>query len=56
MYGSISFGAGGMLGNLLSGVSWEAVGPGLTFSGAAVLAAMGLLLVGRGIGRRRPVR
>jgi len=56
MYGSISFGAGGMLGNLLSGAFWETMGSGLTFSGAAVLAAVGLLLVWRGIGSGSPVR
>lgn len=56
MYGSVSFGAGGMLGNLLSGISWETIGPELTFTGGSVLAAVGALMVGVGIGRQRAVR
>lgn len=51
LYGSISFGAGGMLGNLISGAAWESVGPGLTFSLGAALAAIGLLLTWRGMAR-----
>jgi PPP family 3-phenylpropionic acid transporter len=51
LYGSISFGAGGMLGNLVSGAAWQAVGPELTFSLGAALAAIGLLLTWRGMAR-----
>ena len=56
LYGSVSFGAGGMLGNLLSGISWEMFGPGVTFSGAAALAAAGLAWIWRGVGAGSPVR
>ncbi len=51
LYGSISFGAGGMLGNLVSGAAWESLGPGLTFSLGSGLAAVGLLLTWRGMAR-----
>lgn len=56
LYGSISFGAGGMLGNLLSGVSWEMFGPGVTFSWAAGLAVAGMVLIWRGMRTGCPVR
>lgn len=49
LYGSISFGAGGMLGNLVSGAAWQGLGPGLTFSLGSALAAVGLLLTWRGM-------
>jgi PPP family 3-phenylpropionic acid transporter len=51
LYGSISFGAGGMLGNLVSGAAWESLGHGLTFSLGSGLAAVGLLLTWRGMAR-----
>jgi PPP family 3-phenylpropionic acid transporter len=41
LYGSVSFGAGGMIGGLLAGQAWESLGPGLTFTAAAVCAACG---------------
>jgi PPP family 3-phenylpropionic acid transporter len=44
LYGSISFGAGGMLGNLVSGAAWESIGPEATFTLGAAFAAIGLLL------------
>lgn len=44
-YASISFGAGGALGGLLSGVAWDWVGPGITFSASAAAALAGMLLV-----------
>ncbi|MBK6401928.1 MAG: MFS transporter [Rhodocyclaceae bacterium] len=56
LYGSVSFGAGGMLGNLLGGVSWDMFGPGVTFSWAAVLAAVGMALIWRGMRAGCPVR
>lgn len=49
VYGSISFGAGGMAGNLVSGAAWDGVGPGLTFTLGSVLALVGLLLSWRGM-------
>jgi PPP family 3-phenylpropionic acid transporter len=41
LYGSVSFGAGGMIGGLLAGQAWDTLGPGMTFSAAAVCAACG---------------
>ncbi|WIM06600.1 MAG: MFS transporter [Candidatus Nitricoxidivorans perseverans] len=55
LYGSISFGAGGMLGNIASGQAWESLGPGPTYTLGSAFAAVGLLLVWRGLSRR-PVR
>lgn len=43
IYGSLSFGAGGMLGALLSGVLWDSAGAGVTFTVGAAFAAAGLL-------------
>lgn len=45
IYGSLTFGVGGMLGSLASGVLWDRAGPGITFSAAAACAFAGLLLV-----------
>ncbi|MBL8491006.1 MAG: MFS transporter, partial [Rhodocyclaceae bacterium] len=45
IYGSVSFGAGGMAGGLLAGWTWERLGAGLTFTIAAGFAALGLGLV-----------
>lgn len=41
LYGSISFGAGGMLGGLLSGWTWELIGPAWTYTLGSVFAALG---------------
>jgi PPP family 3-phenylpropionic acid transporter len=49
LYGSISFGAGGMIGGLISGEAWGSLGPGITYSLAALCAACGWLLVWRGL-------
>jgi PPP family 3-phenylpropionic acid transporter len=45
IYLSVSFGAGGVLGSMLSGLGWESIGPAWTFSAAAfaALAGYGLL-------------
>lgn len=43
VYGSISFGAGGMVGNLVSGAAWDGVGPALTFTVGSAMALVGLL-------------
>lgn len=48
LYGSLSFGAGGLLGGLLSGWAWDAVGPSLTFTLSAVFALAGGLLLRQG--------
>ena len=45
IYLSVSFGAGGVLGSMLSGISWEGLGPAWTFSAAALAAVAGLVLV-----------
>ena len=47
LHGSISFGAGGMLGGVASGWGWEAIGAPLTFSLGAGFATAGLVLVWR---------
>lgn len=44
LFGSISFGAGGILGGLSSGWMWDTAGPALTFSMSSVFALMGLWL------------
>lgn len=45
LYSSLSFGAGGLLGALLSGRSWEPLGAGWTFSLGAFFALCGFLLI-----------
>jgi PPP family 3-phenylpropionic acid transporter len=45
IYLSVSFGAGGVLGSVLSGVGWDSVGPAWTFSAAALAAFAGYLLL-----------
>jgi PPP family 3-phenylpropionic acid transporter len=49
LYGSISFGAGGMVGGLISGQSWDTLGAGMTYTLASLFAACGLVLVWRGL-------
>lgn len=48
LYGSLSFGAGGMLGGLLSGLTWDTLGSAWTFTAGSGFALAGLvwLLVG----------
>lgn len=45
LYSSLSFGAGGLLGGLLSGWMWDGVGAELTYTLSAVFALLGLILV-----------
>lgn len=45
LYGSLSFGAGGMFGALLAGQAWEHLGAGATYALASGLALFGLLVV-----------
>ena len=47
IYGSVSFGAGGMIGGLAGGQVWEAFGPGWSFTLGALFALAGLGLVWR---------
>lgn len=49
LYSSVSFGAGGLLGGLLSGWSWERLGAGPTYTLSASFALVGLLFVARWI-------
>ena len=48
IYGAVSFGAGGLLGNLFSGEAWGSVGAGWTYTIGAAFALVGCLLVWRG--------
>jgi PPP family 3-phenylpropionic acid transporter len=48
LYGSISYGAGGMLGNIASGAVWEWLGAGPAFTLGALFAVASLLLAWRG--------
>ena len=45
IYLSVSFGAGGVLGSMLSGLGWESIGPAWTFSAASVAALAGYVLL-----------
>lgn len=45
LYGSISFGAGGLLGGLLSGQLWDSIGAGWTYTLGALFALGGLLII-----------
>ncbi|HEY5292276.1 MAG TPA: MFS transporter [Burkholderiales bacterium] len=45
IYLSVSFGAGGVLGSMLSGLGWDSIGPAWTFSAAALAALAGYVLV-----------
>ncbi len=47
LYSSLSFGAGGALGSLISGYLWEGVGPAFTYVFAALLSGLAALLVWR---------
>jgi len=49
LYGSISFGAGGLLGALLSGRLWDSLGAGWTFTTAAAFGALGALVIWLGV-------
>jgi PPP family 3-phenylpropionic acid transporter len=45
LYTALSFGAGGTLGGFASGLAWSALGPAVTFTLAALAAALGFLLL-----------
>jgi PPP family 3-phenylpropionic acid transporter len=47
LYSSISFGAGGLLGALFSGWSWDALGAALTYSVSSACALVGVWLIWR---------
>lgn len=46
LYTSLTFGAGGTFGALMSGYSWDTLGASLSFSMASLFALFGLLLIG----------
>ena len=48
IYGSLSFGAGGMLGGLISGYTWDWIGAAWTFTLGSVFGLMGLVFIWRG--------
>ncbi len=48
LYGSISFGAGGMLGGLLSGYTWESIGPAWTYTIGSGFALIGCWVIWQG--------
>jgi len=45
LYGSVSFGAGGMIGGLISGYTWEWIGPAWTYSAGSLFALAGLVVL-----------
>ena len=45
LYSSLSFGAGGLVGGLISGLAWDRLGGGLTFSLGTLFALVGLVVV-----------
>ena len=49
LYSSLSFGAGGAVGSLVSGYAWQGMGPQFSFSAAALVAALGELVAWRWI-------
>lgn len=50
LYNSLSFGAGGTLGGLYAGYSWDTLGPQVTFTVAAACSALAFLLIGWKLG------
>lgn len=49
LYSSVSFGAGGVVGSLLSGYAWDGIGAAMTFAGASITAVLGALAAWRWI-------
>lgn len=47
LYGSLSFGAGGLVGGLISGQAWDTIGAAATYSLGSLAAAIGGLLIWR---------
>jgi len=46
MFGSLTYGAGGMLGGLISGPVWQYYGANMLYTCSALMALLGLILVG----------
>jgi len=55
LYSSLSFGAGGLLGALISGYTWESLGAGWTFTLSAVFGGIGFWLVWNWVGKNAAV-
>ncbi len=53
LYSSLSFGAGGAAGSLMTGMLWTSVGPGLSFGLSALIAALGWFAVWGWVDRER---
>ena len=49
LYGSVAYGAGGLIGAVLAGELWVRVGSSWTYGAASVLALVGLMLIWRGV-------
>jgi PPP family 3-phenylpropionic acid transporter len=45
LFGSLTYGAGGMVGGLASGPLWERLGATLMFSASALAALIGMMLM-----------
>lgn len=53
LYGSLTYGAGGMVGGLASGPLWQHYGASVLFTGSAFVALLGLLLMAWKLGMTR---
>ena len=53
LFGSLTYGAGGMLGGLVSGPIWQHYGASVLYSCSAAMALLGLLLMGWKLGRAK---
>jgi PPP family 3-phenylpropionic acid transporter len=53
LYGSLTYGAGGMVGGLASGPLWQHYGASVLFTGSAFVALLGLLLMAWKLGMMR---
>ncbi|MGB5834939.1 MAG: MFS transporter [Thiohalocapsa sp.] len=53
LYNSVSFGVGGAVGSLISGLLWTSAGPTLTFAAASLIAALGWVVAFRHVDRER---
>jgi MFS transporter, PPP family, 3-phenylpropionic acid transporter len=56
MFGSLTYGAGGMLGGLLSGPIWQHYGASILYSCSAGMALLGLLLAWWKLGVKQPAK